>query len=319
MAVRKRLSAAYTVQPTDKERILVATTGTWTLSLPAASVLGPEWWCYVENAGFGTMTVDPNGAETIDGGATLALTHADMRILTCDGVSVFETSPVGLADDAVTFAKLQDISADRLIGRDLAGVGDPEEILVGGGLGFTGGGAIEVAARGVTFAKTQAINTARLLGRVSGASGDIEELTPANVLSIIGTAPTSFTPTLVGSTVAGTPTYTNQIGRYTKIFDLVFVQGQVTISAIGGMTGNVRIGGLPVATANEAVLGLAWVTSHTGVTYTASYSFLSGIITGNTTQIRLNQNGTGVSALSLPVSGIAATTDIVFGAAYLAA
>lgn len=48
--------------------------------------------------------------------------------------------------DAITFAKLQNIATDRLLGRDTAGSGDVEEITVGGGLEFTGSGGIQRSA-----------------------------------------------------------------------------------------------------------------------------------------------------------------------------
>jgi hypothetical protein len=51
-----------------------------------------------------------------------------------------------IAADAVTFAKMQDISTDSLIGRDTASTGDPEEIAVSGGLEFTGSGGIQRSA-----------------------------------------------------------------------------------------------------------------------------------------------------------------------------
>lgn len=46
----------------------------------------------------------------------------------------------------VTFAKFQNISTDRLIGRDTAGSGSPEEIQVSGGLEFTGSSGIQRSA-----------------------------------------------------------------------------------------------------------------------------------------------------------------------------
>lgn len=52
----------------------------------------------------------------------------------------------GIADNAVTFAKVQDIASDRLLGRDTASSGDPEEITVGGGLEFTGSGGVQRSA-----------------------------------------------------------------------------------------------------------------------------------------------------------------------------
>lgn len=52
----------------------------------------------------------------------------------------------GHVDDSVTFAKMQNIATDRLIGRDTASSGDPEEVSVGGGLEFTGTGGIQRSA-----------------------------------------------------------------------------------------------------------------------------------------------------------------------------
>ena len=54
-----------------------------------------------------------------------------------------------IATDAITFAKIQNIATDRLIGRDTAATGDPEEIGVTGGLEFTGTGNIQIADGGV--------------------------------------------------------------------------------------------------------------------------------------------------------------------------
>ena len=58
----------------------------------------------------------------------------------------------------------------------------------------------------------------------------------------------TFTPTLYGTTTAGTPTYTTQVGRYTKIGNRIQCQLRIVISAKGGIDGNVRISGLPFTT-----------------------------------------------------------------------
>lgn len=42
-------------------------------------------------------------------------------------------------DKAVTYAKMQDVTSNRLLGRSTAGAGNPEEIQVGGGLQLSGG------------------------------------------------------------------------------------------------------------------------------------------------------------------------------------
>jgi hypothetical protein len=64
---------------------LFACTGTFTQTLTAAATLGNGWYCYLRNTGNGTITVDPNGAELIDGAATYALLPGFTVILTCNG------------------------------------------------------------------------------------------------------------------------------------------------------------------------------------------------------------------------------------------
>lgn len=98
-------------------------------------------------------------------------------------------------NDSITFAKLQNITSDRLLGRDTALSGDPEEITVGGGLEFTGTGGIQrsaltgdvtaaagsnsttIANDAVTYAKMQNVSaTDRILGRQTAGAGDVEEI-----------------------------------------------------------------------------------------------------------------------------------------------
>lgn len=85
----------------------------------------------------------------------------------------------------------------------------------------------------------------------------------------------TWTPTVVGSSTAGTTTYTAQIGHYTKIGSLVIVQFNVSYSAATG-TGVLLIQGLPFTinnTTNSApsgtiainAAGLTWPTGSTTV------------------------------------------------------
>lgn len=53
-----------------------------------------------------------------------------------------------------------------------------------------------------------------------------------------------WVPAVEGSTSAGTGTYTNRDGRYTRIGDVVYFKGYVEYTAHTG-TGNIRIAGLP--------------------------------------------------------------------------
>jgi len=116
----------------------------------------------------GTPSVDVTG--TVDGGS-----------LSLSAGSVGTTE---LASDAVTFAKMQNIDSDRLIGRDSAGSGDPEQITVGGGLQFSGSGGVEIAARGVTEAKLFEVTTKKLLGRNATTNGDVQQITVGGGLAL---------------------------------------------------------------------------------------------------------------------------------------
>jgi hypothetical protein len=59
----------------------------------------------------------------------------------------------------------------------------------------------------------------------------------------------TWTPTVIGTTVAGTATYTTQLGRYTKIGNIVNLYFAVNWSS-GTGTGNLRISGLPFSAIN---------------------------------------------------------------------
>lgn len=62
---------------------------------------------------------------------------------------------------------------------------------------------------------------------------------------------TTWTPTIVGATAAGTGTYTTQSGTYAKIANIVFLRAYISWTAHTG-TGNMRIGGLPFTPSTTA-------------------------------------------------------------------
>ncbi len=61
----------------------------------------------------------------------------------------------------------------------------------------------------------------------------------------------TWTPTIVGGTVAGTTTYSTQTGTYSRIGNIVTIQATLSISAATG-TGNANIGGFPFNPTNPA-------------------------------------------------------------------
>lgn len=80
------LSGASTVVSTHRGKILLCS-GTWTLALTAAATLGNGFACGVINIGTGTITIDPNSTETIDGVATISLGPGESTLIVCNGAS----------------------------------------------------------------------------------------------------------------------------------------------------------------------------------------------------------------------------------------
>jgi hypothetical protein len=73
----------------DKGKLFDVTSNSFTQTIDAASSLGNGWYCYYRNSGTGIVTIDPNGAETIDGSATVAVTPGIGFVLVCDGSNFY--------------------------------------------------------------------------------------------------------------------------------------------------------------------------------------------------------------------------------------
>jgi hypothetical protein len=138
-----------------------------------------------------------------------------------------------VADNSITFAKIQDISTDVLIGRDTAATGDPEEIGVGGGIEFTGSKAIQrsaltgdvtatagsnattIATAAVTFAKFQNVAGLSVVGRASNTSGVAADITAANDGEVLRRSGTT-----IGFGTIATASITNSSVTFAKFQDI---------------------------------------------------------------------------------------------------
>ena len=80
----REVTSSETLTTTDA--IVNCTSGTFTLGLPtAAGIQGRK--LTIKNSGAGTITVDPDGAETIDGNATINLTPNQFGQIVSDGTN----------------------------------------------------------------------------------------------------------------------------------------------------------------------------------------------------------------------------------------
>lgn len=86
-------TGAYTVVAGDLGTIINCTSGTFTVSLTAAATLGAGFNCWIWNTGTGTITIDPNGAETIDGNATFVLRKGQGVEIICTGTAFRTGAP----------------------------------------------------------------------------------------------------------------------------------------------------------------------------------------------------------------------------------
>jgi len=83
-AVVYDISANTLVVDTYANALLVCT-GTITLTLPAVSGINEGFYFIVRNDGSGVVTVDPDGSETINNVASLALNVGESAVIICDG------------------------------------------------------------------------------------------------------------------------------------------------------------------------------------------------------------------------------------------
>jgi hypothetical protein len=83
------LADDYTIGNTDRARVFLWTGGAGTFTLPSASTVGNDWFCYVRNSGTGAVTVVGPGGETINGDVNLVFNPGDSSSIICDGSDYF--------------------------------------------------------------------------------------------------------------------------------------------------------------------------------------------------------------------------------------
>jgi hypothetical protein len=143
---------------------------------------------------------------------------------------------------------------------------------------------IGTSGKGIDFSATPGTGTSELLA-------DYEEGT--------------FTPTVSGSTTAGTGTYTARNGVYTKIGNTVYFQIDYILSAHTG-TGDTLITGLPFTSGGAYYSNI--VTTAQNLALTALYYIGGSIIAPADTKIFLQQMPVGGgSAIGIPIDG---TSDV---------
>lgn len=191
----------------------VTTSGTAATTIAANAVTFAKFQQITTDRLLGRDTAGTGNVEqlTVGGGVEFTGTGIQSSAYTGDVTKAAGGTAQTIANDAVTFAKMQNIATDSLIGRDTAASGDPETILLNGTLSMDGSGNLQRAAltgdvtasagsnattipnNTVTYAKMQDVSaTSRIMGRATAGAGDMEELTTAQVNSMLGITSNGF-------------------------------------------------------------------------------------------------------------------------------
>lgn len=205
------------------------------------------------------------------------------------------------------------------------------------GLSIGGNAATATSATSATTATNIAGGAAGQLARQTGAGATgfttatfpTTAGTSGNVLTSDGTNWTSaapavtvtgstWTPSMYGSTTPGTTTYNTQSGNWRKVCQstscVLTLNGYVRATQGGTAAGDVIIGDLPETLPNNV-----WAASCT-IGYMQGWTFAGGsqlILNGiqNTSTLRLMFGGSGLSLVTLPVTGWAGNAIMQFSCA----
>lgn len=95
-----QFNSNYSAGLQDRARMFVWTGAGGTLTLPAPTTVGDNWFCYLRNQGSGAIVADPSGVVLIDGGPTLSFQPGESAIIVSDGANYYT---IGFGQSA-TFA-----------------------------------------------------------------------------------------------------------------------------------------------------------------------------------------------------------------------
>jgi hypothetical protein len=88
----------YTFLASDRAQTKVWAGGTGTVTLPPVASVGNDWFMLLKNNGTGTLTLDCNSSETIDGGLTKNYAPSESSFVICTGTE-FVTVGYGVSAD----------------------------------------------------------------------------------------------------------------------------------------------------------------------------------------------------------------------------
>lgn len=262
---------------------------------------------------------------TVGGGVEFSGSGGIRRsALTGDVTAAAGSNATTIANSAVTYAKMQDVSAaSKLLGRGTAGSNAVREITLGSNLSMSGD-TLNASSAGAAGSDTQVMfNDGGSLGGDAGLvyNKTTNQLT-VDLLNLLGGQiafpstpnPSSnantldeyeegnWTPVLGGAGGTSGQSYSTQIGRYIKIGKLVFCSFRATLSNEGTITGALQLQGLPFTTDTTGSFTTSFAISWESMA--TNYVNLTGHIEPNTTYCTIR----GYSAAAASSGGLDVTS-----------
>lgn len=209
----KNIDAAYTVVAGDLATVINCTSGTFTVSLTAAATLGAGFNVTIWNTSVtsaNAITIDPNGAETIDGVSTIILRRGEGVQIVCDGTN-WQTGD----------KKVMRGYAENLLSTDprpvASGTGS---VSVGQGATASGNGSFAIGGNSSITGLTTASGTGSLA--IGGATAGANYSTAIGVNGALGVGSVTATGTgsmaLGGSYASGTDSFAAAIANNTSTY-----------------------------------------------------------------------------------------------------
>ena len=125
----------------------------------------------------------------------------------------------------------------------------------------------------------------------------------------------SWTPAIDAASSSPSVSYTTQLGKYTRIGNVVHIKCVITVNTISGGTGNIRITGIPFTASNDAMSSYTGSLNTTGVLWDSADNWLFQIV-ANTTTTQLLENFDNGAGAGMPIGNIANGDNISITATY---
>jgi len=122
----------------------------------------------------------------------------------------------------------------------------------------------------------------------------------------------TWTPLLQGSVTTGSPSYNAQTGNWRKVNKMTWFFSQISLSSLGGASGNLSISGLPYNTSGAATI----LVGYSNVALSTAYTEIVGLLADQSSTLNLMQQGTNQSMTPLTDQNMSDNSILLISGTY---